>query len=96
MKNPEIREKIKNGLLNSEKWKKAKEENRRGNYKKNKHSEEIKKIISKINIPLVVSGGVSNIKDVQQLDKFGLFDGVIIGKAIYDKSIFLSELKKFV
>ncbi len=31
MKNPEIREKIKNGLLNSEKWKKAKEENRAGN-----------------------------------------------------------------
>jgi len=46
MKNPEIREKIKNGLLNSEKWKKAKEENRRGNYKKNKHSEEIKNKIS--------------------------------------------------
>jgi group I intron endonuclease len=46
MKNPVIREKIKNGLLNSEKWKKAKEENRRGNYKKNKHSEEIKNKIS--------------------------------------------------
>ena len=46
MKNPEIREKIKNGLLNSEKWKKAKEENRAGNYKNNKHSEEIKNKIS--------------------------------------------------
>ena len=46
MKNPVIREKIKNGLLNSEKWKKAKEENRRGNYKKNKHSQEIKNKIS--------------------------------------------------
>jgi group I intron endonuclease len=41
MKNPEIKEKIKNGLLNSEKWKKAKEENRAGNYKNNKHSEEM-------------------------------------------------------
>ena len=57
---------------------------------------QLKKIISKINIPLVVSGGVSNIKDIQQLDKFGLFDGVIIGKAIYDKSISLTELRKFV
>ena len=57
---------------------------------------QLKKIIRKINIPLVVSGGVSNIKDIQQLDKFGLFDGVIIGKAIYDKSISLTELKKFV
>jgi phosphoribosylformimino-5-aminoimidazole carboxamide ribotide isomerase len=48
---------------------------------------QLKKIINKINIPLVVSGGVSNIKDVQKLDKLGLFDGVIIGKAIYDKTI---------
>jgi group I intron endonuclease len=46
MKNPVIREKIKNGLLNSEKWKKAKEENRAGNYKNNKHSEEMKNKIS--------------------------------------------------
>jgi phosphoribosylformimino-5-aminoimidazole carboxamide ribotide isomerase len=57
---------------------------------------QLKKIISKINIPLVVSGGVSNIKDIQQLHKFGLLDGVIIGKAIYDKSVSLSELRKFV
>jgi phosphoribosylformimino-5-aminoimidazole carboxamide ribotide isomerase len=57
---------------------------------------QLKKIINKINIPLVVSGGVSNIKDIKQLNKFGLFDGVIIGKAIYDKSISLTELTKFV
>jgi phosphoribosylformimino-5-aminoimidazole carboxamide ribotide isomerase len=57
---------------------------------------QLKKIVSKVNIPLVVSGGVSNIKDVRKLYKAELFDGVIIGKAIYDKSISLSELKKFV
>ena len=57
---------------------------------------QLKKIISKTNIPLVVSGGVSNIKDIQQLNKFDLFDGVIIGKAIYDKSISFTELRKFV
>jgi phosphoribosylformimino-5-aminoimidazole carboxamide ribonucleotide (ProFAR) isomerase len=45
---------------------------------------------------LVVSGGVSNIKDIRKLHKAELFDGVIIGKAIYDKSISLNELKKFV
>jgi phosphoribosylformimino-5-aminoimidazole carboxamide ribotide isomerase len=49
-----------------------------------------------VNFPLVVSGGVSNIKDIKKLHKAELFDGVIIGKAIYDKSISLSELKKFV
>jgi phosphoribosylformimino-5-aminoimidazole carboxamide ribotide isomerase len=48
---------------------------------------QLKKIINKINIPLVVSGGVSNIKDIQQLDKLRILDGVIIGKAIYDKTI---------
>ena len=55
--------------------------------KKGVNFSQLKKIINKINIPLVVSGGVSNIKDVQKLDKLGLFDGVIIGKAIYDKTI---------
>jgi phosphoribosylformimino-5-aminoimidazole carboxamide ribonucleotide (ProFAR) isomerase len=42
----------------------------------------IKKIVIKVNIPLVVSGGVSNIKDIRKLHKAELFDGVIIGKAI--------------
>ena len=60
---------------------------------------QLKKIVAKVNIPLVVSGGVSNIKDIRKLHKADLadlFDGVIIGKAIYDKSISLNELKKFV
>jgi group I intron endonuclease len=46
MKNPEVREKIKNGLLNSEKWKKVIEEKRIGNYKQIKHGEEAKNKIS--------------------------------------------------
>jgi phosphoribosylformimino-5-aminoimidazole carboxamide ribotide isomerase len=57
---------------------------------------QLKKIVTKINIPLVVSGGVSNIKDIKKLHKTKLFEGVIIGKAIYDKSISLNELRKFV
>jgi len=56
---------------------------------------ELKKIVLKTNIPLVVSGGVSNIKDIKKLHKADIFDGVIVGKAIYDKSISLNELKKF-
>ena len=55
--------------------------------KKGVNFTQLKKIINKINIPLVVSGGVSNIKDIQQLDKLRTLDGVIIGKAIYDKTI---------
>jgi phosphoribosylformimino-5-aminoimidazole carboxamide ribotide isomerase len=57
---------------------------------------ELKKIIKKINIPLVVSGGVSNITDIKKLKKLGTAEGVIIGKAIYDKSIDLNVLKKLI
>jgi group I intron endonuclease len=46
MSNPEVREKIKNGLLNSEKWKKVIEEKRIGNCKQIKHGEEAKNKIS--------------------------------------------------
>jgi len=35
-------------------------------------------------------------KDIKKLNKANMFDGVIIGKAIYDKSISLNELRKFV
>jgi len=57
---------------------------------------QLKKIISKVNIPLTVSGGVSSIVDVKKIYKLEQFEGVIIGKAIYDKSISLNDLKKFV
>ena len=56
---------------------------------------QLKKIVNKINIPLVISGGVSNLKDVQKLDKLELFNGVIIGKAIYDKTINQKKLVTF-
>ena len=46
MSSPEIREKIKNGILNSEKWKKIIEDKGLGNYKQIKHSEEVKNKIS--------------------------------------------------
>ena len=46
MNNPAIRDKIKIGIKNSEKWKNVKEQKRIGNYNKRKHSEEIKKKIS--------------------------------------------------
>ena len=52
------------------------------------------KIIKNVNIPVVVSGGISNIKDVKQLKKINYLQGVIIGKAIYDGSINLNKLQK--
>ena len=45
--------------------------------------------------PVVVSGGISSIEDIKKiktLNKFNI-EGVIVGKAIYDGDINLSELK---
>lgn len=46
MSNPEIREKIKNGILNSEKWKKVVENMKNRNHKNSNHTEETKNKIS--------------------------------------------------
>ena len=46
MNNPDVRDKIKNGILNSEKWKKVVENMRNGNHKNSKHTEESKNKIS--------------------------------------------------
>jgi hypothetical protein len=46
MSNPQLKDKIKNGILNSEKWKKVIEDKRIGNYKQIKHTEEAKTKIS--------------------------------------------------
>jgi phosphoribosylformimino-5-aminoimidazole carboxamide ribotide isomerase len=45
-------------------------------------------------IKLIASGGVSSIKDLEGLEEVGIW-GVIIGKAIYEGNIQLTELKSF-
>jgi len=45
-------------------------------------------------IPVIASGGVANLNDVIQIKETKKIKGVIIGKAIYDKSINLEELSK--
>lgn len=55
-----------------------------------------KKILQALpNIHLTASGGVSSIKDVEELEAIGC-SGVIIGKALYEGKIKLNELKKFI
>lgn len=44
---------------------------------------------------IIASGGVSSLKDLEQLKEDGLF-GVIIGKAIYEGRISMKELAEFV
>ncbi|MEK0436930.1 MAG: phosphoribosylformimino-5-aminoimidazole carboxamide ribotide isomerase [Pseudomonadota bacterium] len=55
----------------------------------------LKKIIKSINIPVIASGGVSSISDIKKLYNIDKLEGVIIGKAIYDKTISLDKLQKF-
>ncbi len=55
-----------------------------------------KKIMTEIpDLKLVASGGVSNMKDVLELDKIGC-GGVIVGKAIYEGRITMDELKNYI
>ena len=54
------------------------------------------KIADKSKCPVVISGGVSSIKDVKKAKEFSKknIEGIIIGKAIYDGDIKLDELAK--
>jgi phosphoribosylformimino-5-aminoimidazole carboxamide ribotide isomerase len=45
-------------------------------------------------VKLIASGGVSNVQDLEILDEMDVY-GAIVGKAIYEKRIELSDLKKF-
>ena len=53
---------------------------------------------SKVNIPLVISGGVSSIEDVEKIKSLNNpnIEGVIIGKAIYDGDIQINDLTKLI
>ena len=58
--------------------------------------EETIKIADKSICPVVISGGVSSIQDIKTAKELGNknIEGIIIGKAIYDGDINLSELAK--
>ncbi len=48
-----------------------------------------------ISIPVIASGGISNIEDIKKVisEEFGI-RGVIVGRAIYDNRIDIVELSK--
>ena len=54
------------------------------------------KISSKVNIPVIASGGVSSIDDIKKAKELNNnnIEGIIVGKAIYDGDIKLDELVK--
>jgi phosphoribosylformimino-5-aminoimidazole carboxamide ribotide isomerase len=55
--------------------------------------ESIKEFTEAINLPIIASGGVSNIEDIKELMKLSI-EGVIVGKAIYSGSLNLREAIK--
>ena len=50
-----------------------------------------KEILKTVDINLIASGGISSLKDIQNLRKAGC-EGAIIGKAVYEGKITLKEL----
>jgi phosphoribosylformimino-5-aminoimidazole carboxamide ribotide isomerase len=52
-----------------------------------------KEILENVNINLIASGGISSMKDIEDLRKAGC-EGAIIGKAVYEGKITLEELGK--
>jgi phosphoribosylformimino-5-aminoimidazole carboxamide ribotide isomerase len=54
--------------------------------------EETSKIAKISNCPVIISGGVSSIADIRKAKTLENIEGIIVGKAIYDEDISLSEL----
>ena len=65
--------------------------------KTNPNLEETIKVAEISNSPVIVSGGVSSIKDIENIKSLNNknIEGVIVGKAIYDGDINLKELSGF-
>ncbi len=55
---------------------------------------ETMKVAEISNCPVIVSGGVSSIRDIQKAKTLKNIEGIIVGKAIYDGDIKLEELVK--
>ena len=58
--------------------------------------EETAKVANISNCPVIISGGVSSIKDIKKAKELNnkKIEGIIIGKAIYDNDIKLDELAR--
>lgn len=58
----------------------------------------IKRMVKKLNIPLIVSGGIASLTDIKELNKFEVLgiEGIIIGKALYKGNILLEEALRIV
>jgi len=56
--------------------------------------DDTEKVANVSNCPVIISGGVSSIKDIKKAKDLKNIEGIIVGKAIYDGDIDLNELVK--
>ena len=66
----------------------------RDGMKQSPNFEETSKVAEISNCPIIISGGVSSIEDIQKAKTLKNIEGIIVGKAIYDGDIKLEELAK--
>ena len=68
----------------------------RDGMKQSPNFEETSKVADNSNCPVIISGGVSSIDDIKKAKELNNknFEGIIVGKAIYDGDINLDELVK--
>ena len=56
------------------------------------------KFSKSIDLPIIASGGISNIREIiklYNLKKYGIV-GVVVGKAIYEKKVYVDEINKII
>lgn len=60
------------------------------------NTEKLKKIFSAIDASIIISGGISSLKDIKKIKNMGLknIEGIIIGRAFYEKKFSLKEANK--
>lgn len=56
--------------------------------------ERTKQITDAVDIPVIASGGVKNTEDIKKLSKLGGIEAVIIGRALYEKTLRLADAIK--
>ena len=66
--------------------------------KKGPNIKDTVELSSKVKIPFVISGGISSIEDIKKIKSLNNpnIEGAIIGKAIYDGDIQISDLAKLI
>ena len=64
--------------------------------KKGPNIEDTLDLASRVNIPFVISGGISSLQDIKKIKSLNNsnIEGVIVGKSIYDGDIKINELAK--